>query len=121
MHIIGSNWYQLMVKTESKHKKIFDTMSLMWFQKAVGPPVSIRPKASSCTLIQIGKLKFGNIVGMNLSKKRQDVLALSERPPEKQDPWTHFSIYSWTFQGVILCFALFCQQLSSTLHFYMMH
>lgn len=36
--------------------------------------------ASTCRVIRVGKLKFAQVVGMNLSKKRQDVLALSERP-----------------------------------------
>lgn len=36
--------------------------------------------ASTCRVIRVGKLKFAQVVGMNLSKKRQDLLALSERP-----------------------------------------
>ena len=39
-------------------------------------------KASTCSLIRIGKLTFASIVGMHLSSKRKDVLALSERPDQ---------------------------------------
>lgn len=38
--------------------------------------------ASTCSLIRIGKLTFASIVGMHLSSKRKDVLALSERPDQ---------------------------------------
>ena len=43
-------------------------------------------QASTCRVIRVGKLKFAQVVGMNLSKKRQDLLALSERP-NQIDTW----------------------------------
>jgi len=51
-------------------------------------------EASTCRVIRVGKLKFAQVVGMNLSKKRQDVLALSERP-NQIDTWTQ----SWVSRG----------------------
>eukprot|EP00438_Fugacium_kawagutii_P021997 Skav217025 [mRNA] locus=scaffold1803:304188:319932:- [translate_table: standard] len=47
-------------------------------------------EASTCTLICIGKLKFAKVLGMHLSKRRQDVLTLSEKPNEI-DTWMHQS------------------------------
>ena len=37
-------------------------------------------KASTCSVIQIGKLMFASVVGMHLSKRRKDLLALAEGP-----------------------------------------
>jgi len=38
--------------------------------------------ASTCWVIRIGKLEFAKIVKMHMSKKRQELLALSERPEQ---------------------------------------
>ena len=55
-------------------------------------------QASTCLVICIGKLMFAKIVKMQMSKKRQELLALSERP-EQVEPWMQ-----WRDLDDLLCF-----------------
>ena len=57
-----------------------------------------KTQASTCWVIRIGKLEFAKIVKMHMSKKRQELLALSERP-EQAEAWMQ-----WRDLDDILCF-----------------
>ena len=57
-----------------------------------------KTQASTCLVICIGKLMFAKIVKMQMSKKRQELLALSERP-EQVEPWMQ-----WRDLDDLLCF-----------------